>query len=193
MKFFISFVNQNFSNKPSDISDESWAFLRSVYSSVEDIDLFVGGLAEIPKHEAAVGPTFSCIIGIQFTLLMDGDRSRSNWTTYMKKIEFIPRYFYRHTSGPDIHPIDSHCLKEVKQRRLSDLICEHTDIKELAENVFHQVWDLEYLLATSFRTNKNFCLSRANIIRKLPVPVTANWTWNPLLHIFWMDCDKILA
>ena len=74
MKFFISFVNQNFSDKPSDISDESWAFLRSVYSSVEDIDLFVGGLAEIPKHEAVVGPTFSCIIGIQFTLLMDGDR-----------------------------------------------------------------------------------------------------------------------
>ena len=139
MKFFISFVNQNFSDKPSDISDESWALLRSVYSSVEDIDLFVGGLAEIPKHDAAVGPTFSCIIGIQFTLLMDGDRLLTTELNGM--IQFIPRYFYRHTSGPNIHPIDSHCLKEVKQRRLSDLICEHTDIKELAENVFHQVLD----------------------------------------------------
>ena len=76
IKFLTGFVIQSFDDKPSDISDESWTLLRSVYSRVEDIDLFVGGLAETPKQEAAVGPTFSCIIGIQFTLLMDGDRSR---------------------------------------------------------------------------------------------------------------------
>ena len=67
-------VLQSFQKKPSDISEEGWALLSSVYTRVEDIDLFVGGLAETPMQEAAVGPTFSCIIGIQFTLLMDGDR-----------------------------------------------------------------------------------------------------------------------
>ena len=65
---------QSFDQKPSDINDQSWAVLRSVYKDVEDVDLFVGGLSETPQAGAMVGPTFSCIIGIQFTLLMDGDR-----------------------------------------------------------------------------------------------------------------------
>lgn len=36
--------------------------LKSIYASVHDIDLIVGGLSEIPKLNATVGPTFSCIL-----------------------------------------------------------------------------------------------------------------------------------
>ena len=54
----------------------------------------------------------------------------------IKRALFLCRYFYRHTSGPQIRPIDSHCLAEIKQRKLSHIICENTDISELAENVF---------------------------------------------------------
>ena len=89
---------------------------------MEEIDLFVGGLAEAPISGAVVGPTFACIIGEQFKLLMDGDR-----------------YFYRHSKGEDIHPLGEHCLEEISKRKLSDIICENTDIAELAENVFIQV------------------------------------------------------
>ena len=96
--------------------------IKSVYKAVEDIDLFVGGLAEAPESGAIVGPTFACIIGAQFKLLMDGDR-----------------YFYRHASGEQIHPLGSHCLQLLDKRRLSDIICENTDIAELAEDVFKQV------------------------------------------------------
>ena len=72
MKFFISFVNQNFSNKPSDISDESWAFLRSVYSSVEDIDLFVGGLLEKRiEGQGVLGYMFGLLVAEQFRRLKD--------------------------------------------------------------------------------------------------------------------------
>lgn len=42
--------------------------------SVEDIDLFSAGLAEYPLPGAAVGPTFTCIIGIQMYNLKYGDR-----------------------------------------------------------------------------------------------------------------------
>jgi len=40
--------------------------LRSVYSSVDDVDLFVGGFMEVAKGDAIVGPTFKCILGDQF-------------------------------------------------------------------------------------------------------------------------------
>lgn len=43
-------------------------------SDVEDIDVYAGGIAEIPQDGASVGPLFSCIIGQQFKDLKDGDR-----------------------------------------------------------------------------------------------------------------------
>lgn len=43
-------------------------------SDVEDIDVYAGGIAEIPQDGASVGPVFSCIIGQQFKDLKDGDR-----------------------------------------------------------------------------------------------------------------------
>ena len=48
--------------------------LRSAYKDVRDIDLFTGGLAEIPNKGAAVGPTFGCLLGRQFYYYKRGDR-----------------------------------------------------------------------------------------------------------------------
>lgn len=48
--------------------------LKSVYRNVEDIDLFVGLLAEDKLPGAAVGNTAAYIIGRQFTLATFGDR-----------------------------------------------------------------------------------------------------------------------
>jgi hypothetical protein len=50
------------------------ANLQKVFSSVDDVDLFIGGLAEDHAQGAMVGPTFQAIIAQQFENLRDGDR-----------------------------------------------------------------------------------------------------------------------
>ena len=49
--------------------------LSNVYASVDDIDLWIGGLAEKSYQvDALLGETFSTILDDQFTRLRDGDR-----------------------------------------------------------------------------------------------------------------------
>src|SRR3989440_7316114 len=50
------------------------AQLQSVYGSVDNVDLWVGGLAEDHVRGSNVGPTFQRILVNQFTRLRDGDR-----------------------------------------------------------------------------------------------------------------------
>lgn len=60
----------------SDISSNSeiQARLASVYQTPDDIDFWVGGLAEDPVGEAIVGPLFFVVLKEQFQNLRDGDR-----------------------------------------------------------------------------------------------------------------------
>ena len=48
--------------------------LETVYGSINNVDLFMGGLAESHAPGAIVGPTFQAIIARQFAALRDGDR-----------------------------------------------------------------------------------------------------------------------
>jgi peroxidase len=50
------------------------AHLQQVYSSVDRIDLWTGGLSEDPAPGAVIGPTFQAILAHQFTALRDGDQ-----------------------------------------------------------------------------------------------------------------------
>ena len=48
--------------------------LRSIYPSVDEVDLFIGAVAEKPLKGALLGPTFVCLVGDQFARLRRGDR-----------------------------------------------------------------------------------------------------------------------
>ena len=99
----------------SDISSDTavQAALADAYSSVEDVDLWVGGLAEDPIPGSHLGPLFSHMLIEQFEALRDGDRL---W--YERA---LPRALVR----------------EINSTRLSDVIRRNTDIgNEIPDDVF---------------------------------------------------------
>jgi hypothetical protein len=87
--------------------------LAEAYPSVNDIDLWVGGLAEEHVRGAIVGETFHAIIKDQFQRLRDGDR-----------------FWYERYLPNDL-------VRLVNQQTLSRIIRRNTDIgNELPNNVF---------------------------------------------------------
>lgn len=87
--------------------------LASVYASVDDIDLWVGGLAEDAVNGSQLGELFHFIVVDQFRRLRDGDR-----------------YWYRRV-------LDREEREWVEDRRLSDVIRDNTAIDgEIRDDVF---------------------------------------------------------
>jgi len=90
------------------IEDDAISLLASVYSSHEDIDLVVGGLAERPLSGAVVGPTFGCLLGQQFQILKKGDR-----------------FWYENNIPPSAFTKDQ--LQELRKITLASILCENLD------------------------------------------------------------------
>ncbi|MDX1711258.1 MAG: peroxidase family protein, partial [Rhodovibrionaceae bacterium] len=90
------------------------ARLRTVYASVDEVDLWVGGLAEDDHAQSLFGETFFEIAKDQFERLRDGDR-----------------FWYER----DLNAIE---LDEIRNTRLSDIIRRNTGIgDELPDDVFY--------------------------------------------------------
>ncbi len=69
-----------------------------------------------------VGKTFSCLNARQFRALRDGDR-----------------FFFAHEAGAgpaNPRPFTDAQLSALRRRRLSDLLCDNTDIRSLPSEAF---------------------------------------------------------
>lgn len=86
--------------------------LRAAYGDVNNIDLWVGGLAEDHVPGASVGPLFKRILTDQFVRLRDGDRF----------------WYERDLTGDE--------LARVRDTSLADVIRQNTATNNLQENVF---------------------------------------------------------
>ena len=99
----------------SDISSNAAVHerLASIYSSVDDIDLWIGGLAEDPQAGSHVGPLIAKVLIQQFEALRDCDR-----------------FWYELV-------LDRDERRSVERTRLSDIIRRNTGIgHEIPDNVF---------------------------------------------------------
>ncbi|MEM7562121.1 MAG: peroxidase family protein [Pseudomonadota bacterium] len=93
------------------------AQFASVYQAVDDVDLWIGGLAEQQFGSSQVGETFNFILVDQFTRTRDGDR-----------------YFYEQASVlEDILLFDPNFLSN----SLSSLITQNTNLSGLSDDVFY--------------------------------------------------------
>ena len=73
------FCNMTVAEKFDDLKDEIKnetlrQRLSKTYTDINHVDLFVGGILEDPLPGSRLGPTFTCLIGLQFKRLRDGDR-----------------------------------------------------------------------------------------------------------------------
>ncbi|XP_048519800.1 uncharacterized protein LOC109542192 [Dendroctonus ponderosae] len=82
--------------------------LKNLYASVDDIDLFPGGMAERPLQGGIVGPTFGCIIAIQFRQLRKCDR------------------FWYENKDPVVRFTEAQ-LAEIRKITLAKTLCDNTD------------------------------------------------------------------
>ena len=90
--------------------------------------------------DGLVGPTFGCIIGKQFELLMKGDR-----------------FFCTHKSSGtlDEKGLPTNTKRSIRNRSLGDVICDNTDASETARNVM-KISSNNYVIACSARGGLDF-------------------------------------
>jgi len=79
---------RSWDEKPAEYETDYWDKLKDVYENVEDIELFVGAIAEAPVRGGVLGPTFGCLIAEQFKRLKQGDR-----------------FFYTHVNANGLSPV----------------------------------------------------------------------------------------
>jgi hypothetical protein len=100
----------NFEQITSDKALQS--SLQSLYGNVDNIDLWVGGLAEDHLSNSSLGSTFTAILIDQFTRLRDGDR-----------------FWYENSLSGDM-------LERIRTTTLADVIRRNTKITKLQADVF---------------------------------------------------------
>lgn len=109
--FGIGAVN-DFTDITSDV--EMSDALQSVYSTVDQIDPWVGLLAEDHMDDAMIGPTLMAIMTRQFQDVRDGDR-----------------FYFMVDPG-----LSDEERTAIQQTRMSDIIMRNSDLQVIQENVF---------------------------------------------------------
>ncbi|QDT93161.1 peroxidase family protein [Gimesia algae] len=125
---------ENFSDITSD--PDVAARLETLYGTVDNIDLWVGGLAEDHLPGSSMGETFSFIIIDQFQRLRDGDR-----------------FWYENV-------FSGKALDEINGTTLADVIERNSDVSGLQENVFFAPTVMQIDLAETRTTDVSVRLNK---------------------------------
>jgi hypothetical protein len=109
---------------------ELQAKLKALYGSVDEIDLWVGGLAEDHFRGSSVGETFQTIIVDQFERMRDGDR-----------------FWYQ-------NQFSGRLLAQLQKTSLSDVIDRNTDLTSIQKNAFFFRSEVAGVITADLNRNK---------------------------------------
>jgi peroxidase len=93
--------------------------LQQIYSRVEDVDLLIGGILEIPTEGAAVGPTFVCLLRQQLIKLRNSDR-----------------FWYENDIPPS--SLKPEQITEIRKVSLSGILCANSGMTKIQSRTFIQ-------------------------------------------------------
>jgi peroxidase len=105
---------------PKFMSKQSLQQLQAVYSDVNDIDLYAGGLKETIVSNWTIGPTFGCIIMQQFS-----------------NIKVADRFWYENGPSTSSTSFTLNQLQQIKNVTLAGLICNNYDIFTIPQQAFY--------------------------------------------------------
>ena len=133
-------VPGNWASRPVDISENNWKRLETVYTNVEDIDPFTGGLSETVVPHGLVGQTFACIIGQQFQKLKVGDR-----------------FFFTNSAqgAQSEHGLPKKTKKAIRDRSLGDILCDNAGALSTPSKVM-QLAESDQEISCTARSGLNF-------------------------------------
>lgn len=125
------------------------SLLANVYRCPDDIDLFPAVISERPAPGSLIGPTGQCLFTLQFKNLRDGDRY-----FFERRDPLLP--------GAGFNLAQLHDIKQVK---LSTLICLNTEANFLHPHVFVQPDYTGYygIYSSIFHNNLELCSTRPGI------------------------------
>ncbi|XP_041369551.1 uncharacterized protein LOC121383530 [Gigantopelta aegis] len=89
----------------------------SVYSHVDDVDLYTGSLFETSEPGAIIGPTFRCILALGFRNLKFGDR-----------------FWYQNSKG--VNAFTPEQISELQKITLSKVLCQTSHIENVQARAF---------------------------------------------------------
>ncbi|XP_076365684.1 peroxidasin homolog pxn-2-like isoform X3 [Tachypleus tridentatus] len=130
----------SFSDLQGLMEDNVIRRLEEMYETVDDIDLYIAGLAEKPVIGGLVGPTFACIIAQQFQNSRIGDR-----------------FWYE--NGGFESSFSSEQLQELRKTSFARILCDNMDeimtIQRRPMEQWHVRWNPRVLCNSSSLPNLN--------------------------------------
>ncbi|XP_067948146.1 eosinophil peroxidase-like [Watersipora subatra] len=114
---FCGLSNFSFTDMPDHKKQNSRLYLK-LYETPEDVDLYSAAISERPLVGANIGPTFGCLLGLQFQKLKYGDRF----------------WFQSENSYPN--PFTSSEIEQLSAISLSRIICQNDNYGQVPADVF---------------------------------------------------------
>lgn len=136
--------------------------LRKLYGTEENIDLFVGALAEEPIPGSALGAVSTCIFTLTFGRLRSGDR------------------FWHENPDPNLDIFTPDQLDEIQKTSFARVLCDNGGLARVQESVFFlDEFDLDTVdcsdipgIDFALWIEETFCFYRATVIADDPTVFT---------------------